>query len=469
LNDAGPLFANVAEREVVPEGAGDEPRVFRVAELDRALKRNVESAYPVPVWVEGEVVNASHAASGHVYFTLKDEAEDAAIDAVMYRTAVTPKGRALLANGNRIRLRGKPTLWVPRGRLQLVGDRVDAAGRGALLEALEKLRKQLAAEGLFDAARKRPLPSEPRCIGVVSSASGAVIHDIKKVAHRRGGAHILLAPALVQGAGAPESIVRALGLLERVMDVDVIVVARGGGASDDLGAFNDERVVRAVVGCRVPVVSAVGHETDVTLTDFAADARAATPSQAAECIVADRSARIALLAETKTRLATVMTARLRRLELEVLRAQKRLGDPHRLVAEQAQRLDDLSARLADEARVCVTARQARLTDLERRLLRVHPQTVLARLRAERTGLHQRLVQAATQRVLVQRRNLAAAAETLHALSPLRVLGRGYSIVQTEGGRAVRGPGDVRPGDRLRVRVQHALLGVEVTDVREIPS
>ena len=267
----------------------EEPRALTVAELSRAIRGAVDEAFTAPAWVEGEVSDARPAPSGHPYFGLKDEREEACIDVVMYRSQVTPRTRTLCVNGSRVRLRGKPTVWAPRGRLQFVADRAQAAGRGALLEALEKLKTKLAAEGLFAPERKRRLPPEPRIIGVVTSASGAVIHDVCRVAFRRGGARILLAPAQVQGLGAADSICRALSQLQRVRGVDVIVVGRGGGSSDDLGAFNEELVVRAVAACPVPVVSAVGHDVDVTLVDFAADARAATPSQAAEMVVPDRA------------------------------------------------------------------------------------------------------------------------------------------------------------------------------------
>ena len=186
------------------------------------------------VWVEGEVVGARPAASGHLYFTLKDQAEDAALDVVMYRANLTQRVRGIAKDGARVRVRGRPAFWAQRGRLQLAADRLELAGRGAILEAIEKLKEKLAAEGLFDPDRKRPLPKDPRTIGVVTSAGGAVIHDICKVAARRGGAHVLLAPARVQGDGAAESVTRSLRMLEKVATVDVVIVGRGGGSFDEL-------------------------------------------------------------------------------------------------------------------------------------------------------------------------------------------------------------------------------------------
>jgi exodeoxyribonuclease VII large subunit len=337
-----------------------------VGELDRAIRGALEEGFPRDVWVEGEVAGARPAPSGHLYFSLKDEKEEASIDVVMYRSNVTPRMRPLCVDGARVRLRGRPTLWVPRGRLQLVADRMQAAGRGALLEAVERLKARLATEGLFAPERKRPLPAEPRIVGIVTSASGAAIHDICRVAFRRGGARLLLAPAQVQGADAVETLCRALASLQRVRGVDVIVLGRGGGSADDLSAFNDEMVVRAVAACRVPVVAAVGHDIDVTLVDFAADARAATPSQAAELVVADRAARAEILGRTRAHLARAIETRLAKDRASLTRAMRGLGDPRMLIASQQQTLDDRSARLAASLRGAVARHRQTLASSERR-------------------------------------------------------------------------------------------------------
>ncbi len=343
-----------------------EARALSVAELDRAIKGALDGAFTAGVWVEGEVCNARPASSGHLYFGLKDEKEDASIDVVVYRSNVTPRMRTLIADGTRVRLRGRPTFWAPRGRLQLVVDRAQAVGRGALLEALERLKAKLQAEGLFAPERSRPLPTEPRVVGVVTSPTGAAIHDVCRVAFRRGGARILLAPALVQGAGAGESIVRAIAHLQRVREVDVIIVGRGGGSADDLGAFNEEAVVRAVAGCRVPVISAVGHEVDVTLVDFASDARAATPSQAAELVVPDRVARRDLLRRTRMHLAKAMRARLTEDHVVLGRMARRLGDPRLAIATHQQTLDDRASRLASCMRAALSRRRDGLARTHRR-------------------------------------------------------------------------------------------------------
>ena len=297
-----------------------EPEVLSVSALGRALKSTIDRGFEQKVLVEGEALGVKASPTGHLYFTLKDEIEDASVDVVMYKATITPRVRQLVQNGARIRLRGKPTYWSPRGRLQFVADRADLAGVGALLAAVEKLKAKLEAEGLFARDRKRALPAEPRIVGVVTSRTGAVIHDIRKVAFRRGGAHIVLSPATVQGAGAAASIVAALAMLVRVPNVDVIIIGRGGGSLDDLMAFNDESVVRAIAACPVPIVSAVGHEVDVTLADFAADMRAATPSQAAEFCVPDRAARRATLLELRARLLRAARTSIDRILVSVLAA-----------------------------------------------------------------------------------------------------------------------------------------------------
>ena len=449
-----------AQRTRPPE----EPRALSVAELDRAIRGSLDSSFERAVWVEGEVVGARPAASGHAYFSLKDEREDASIDCVLYKSNLTPRTRALLQDGGRVRLRGRPTFWAPRGRLQLVADRAVAAGRGALLEALEQLKAKLAAEGLFAVERKRALPREPRTVGVVTSETGAAIHDICKVAFRRGGAHVLLAPAQVQGAGAANAVARALVWLQRVADVDVIIVGRGGGSSDDLAAFNDEALVRTVAACRVPVISAVGHEIDVTLVDFVADARAATPSQAAEMVVPDARARHASLAHTHQRLVRGMTARFAAHRARLDRASGRLKDPRLAIASFQQTLDDRASRLEKAWRRASEDMRAPVAQLDRRLGLLHPSLRIAREKAQTTELSGRL--AVTVRRSMSRRDkgLESLTARLDAMSPLKVLSRGYAIATRSDGRAVRDASDVSPGEPIRLRVRSARIDAQVTSV-----
>jgi exodeoxyribonuclease VII large subunit len=445
-----------------PKPADEEPRPLTVAELDRAIKDAVEGVFDRGAWVEGEVADVRPAPRGHLYFCLKDEREEAAIDVVVYRSNVTPRMRQLCVDGARVRVRGRPTLWVPRGRLQLVADRLQAAGRGALLEAIERLKAKLAAEGLFAPERKRALPQEPRVVGVVTSPTGAVIHDVCRVAFRRGGARILLSPAQVQGPGAVESICRALRQLQRVRGVDVILVARGGGSADDLLAFNEEAVVRAVAACRVPVVSAVGHDVDVTLVDFAADARAATPSQAAEMVVPDRRARRELLRRTGLHLARAVHARLSRDHVAIARLARRLGDPRLAIASYQQTLDERTGRLAAVGRAATAKRRVTLAQCERRLAYLHPRAVIARERAALSRLETRMKSLSSAAFERRAAHLERATARLEALSPLKVLARGYAIATRDDGRAVRSAEDVRPGDAVHLRVRAATIDATVS-------
>jgi exodeoxyribonuclease VII large subunit len=449
-----------------PSAPREEPRAWTVAELDRQIRGALDDSFERPVWVEGEVTGARPASSGHLYFCLKDEREEAAIDCVLYKTNVTPRVRALIADGARVRLRGRPTFWAPRGRLQLVADRAGAAGRGALLEALEKLKAKLAGEGLFALERKRPIPREPRIIGVVTSETGAAIHDICKVAFARGGARVLLAPAQVQGAAAAGSIVRALALLQRVAEVDVVILGRGGGSSEDLATFNDERLVRVVAACRVPLISAVGHEIDVTLTDFVADARAATPSQAAEMVVADARARRNALGQTRLRLVRSVQARIAQDRARLDRASRRLGDPRLAIASFQQTLDDRTSRLEAIARRRSREAGVIATRLERRLAVLHPSVRIAREKAEIANLSARLASTARRSMAMRDKGFERLIGRLDAMSPLKVLARGYAIATRSDGRAVREARDVGLGARLRLRVSRARIDVEVVAIEE---
>jgi exodeoxyribonuclease VII large subunit len=273
-----------------------------------------------------------------------------------------------------------------------------------------------------------------------------------------------LSPAQVQGGGAVESICRALAQLQRVAGVDVIILGRGGGSADDLGAFNDEAVVRAVAGCRVPIVSAVGHDVDVTLVDFAADARAATPSQAAEMVVADREAQRELLRRTTMHLARAMHARLGQHHVALGRAARRIADPRLLIAGQQQTLDDRRARLIARTRALLARRRDGLVRAQKRLAYLHPRAVLAREQAELAALRSRLLGAWNATFERRTAVLGRLSSRLDALSPLKVLARGYAIATREDGHAIRSPDDVRTGEKIHVRVRDARLRAEVDDV-----
>jgi exodeoxyribonuclease VII large subunit len=444
----------------VAEGAEE---AISVAEFGRRLRRAVEATGTE--WIEGEVASLRPAASGHLYFSLKDEREEAVIDCVMYRTQAL-RWRRVLTDGARVQLRGRASFWAPRGRLQLVAEAARPAGRGALLAALEALKEKLRAEGLFEPSRKRALPAEPRIVGVVTSAHGAAIHDIVKVAFRRGSVRIVLSPALVQGEGAAASIVSAIDRIERYPGLDVLIVGRGGGSNDDLLAFSDERVVRRVAAARVPVVSAVGHEVDTTLTDLVADVRASTPSQAAELVVPDVASRASALAGLCRALGRAVRARLLEDGHLVQGLRNRTSDPRFLIAEKQQYVDDLRARLARRLERDLVRRSASVAALRSRLASRHPRAVVAQARSELGPLRARLEAIAELRLEQAHGALGQAASRLDALSPLSVLARGYAIATRADGRALRHASDVQKGDDITVRLHEGWVEATVRRVEE---
>lgn len=434
-----------------------------VADLARRLRRAVEGATGRE-WVEGEVTSLRIAASGHVYFTLKDEREEAAIDCVIYRVNAV-RARRFVTDGARVQLLGRATFWAPRGRLQLVGEAARPAGKGALLAALEALREKLQAEGLFRVERKRKLPAEPRVVGVVTSASGAALHDIVTVAFRRGPVRLVLSRALVQGEGAPASLLAALDRIERLAGLDVLIIGRGGGAAEDLMAFNDERVVRRVASFLVPVVSAVGHEIDTTLTDWAADVRAATPSQAAELVIPSVIDQRTALLGVRRALGRAMHARLLEDSHLLAGLRGKLTDPRFVIAEKQQHLDDLRMRLDRRVERVLARRRSVQEGLAARLRARHPATVVVQNRAEVRLLTERLGSALRLRLEGGGGRLREAAGRLEALSPLAVLSRGYAIATRPDGVALRAASDARPGDSLRLRLHQGSLDARVERVR----
>ncbi|HSJ98673.1 MAG TPA: exodeoxyribonuclease VII large subunit, partial [Myxococcota bacterium] len=384
--------------------------VVTVTELNRRVRALLDNQFEV-LWVAGELSNVKLASSGHWYFCLKDAG--AQIDCAMFRTRAQfldfrPQ------NGQQVEVRARVTLYEPRGSYQLVVEEVRKAGLGALYEAFEKLKARLQAEGLFDAARKRALPRFPRAIGIVTSPQAAALRDMLTTLRRRAGmTPVILYPAQVQGEGAGAQIARAIATASARGECDVLVVGRGGGSLEDLWAFNEEAVARAIAACAVPVVSGVGHETDFTIADFVADLRAPTPTAAAVAASADRLA----------------------LRDEVAGLRRRLGrDLRRLLETCQQRLDGLARRLLTPAERLARDRE-RLAQHARRLRRALPDLALARRGLERDA---RRLQAAAGRGIDERaRRLAALRTALSHLDPTQVLGRGYSIVRDADGRVRR--------------------------------
>ena len=439
------------------------PRVFSVTELTREIKGVLEGRFPA-VLVKGEVSNLKIPGSGHLYFTLKDEG--ACLDAVLFRTEAR-RLKFQMQNGLSLVARGRLALYEPRGGYQLVCDGVDPLGAGALQIAFEQLKEKLQAEGLFAPERKRRLPFLPRRIAVVTSPSGAAVHDFLRVLHRRfPNLPVLIVPTRVQGDGAAQEIARAIVRAAQQPRVDVVVVARGGGSLEDLWAFNEEVVARALAACPVPTVSAVGHEVDVTIADYCADVRAPTPTAAAELIARVKDELVADLAQRKARLSRGLRAQLDRKRAQLDKLRSRVEDPRRLVSDKKLRLDRLQQRLEDRASGDLAARAAKLRTLQERLQAQHPRERLHRLHREVARLEEKLSALAKRALSARQHKFEGLAGRLDALSPLRVLARGYAVAFDERGHALISAAQVQPGERLRVRLHEGELDATVASTRK---
>jgi len=438
-------------------------RIWPVRELVSHVCEQVEQEY-ADIWVEGEISNCRPASSGHLYFTLRDA--DAQLPVVLFRR------QALLlrfkpADGLHVLVRGRVSVYAQRGQLQLVGEAIEPVGAGSLQLAFEQLKEKLKAEGLFDPGRKRPLPAFPKTAGIVTSPSGAVIRDFLNIVGRRhAGLNVVVCPAAVQGEQAISEIELAIANLNASRLVDVIVVARGGGSAEDLAAFNSEGVARAIVASRLPVVSAVGHETDFTIADFVADLRAPTPSAAAELIteaqhrVAERVANQASRLERAARFQ-LLNARQKVDSVAIDRAERRiLGNLHRM----SQRLDDLGFRLDGSVDGLIRTRQREVAGLAADVLHHEPRQMLARARERLSVSQTRIERSAERTIRRSSAHVAALNARLRSLSPLAVLERGYALVKNENGAVIRSVAQVSSSDRVRTRLSDGEFGSTVDDV-----
>ena len=433
--------------------------VLTVSQLNGRARLLLEDVF-AQVWVEGEISNLARPASGHIYFTLKDK--NAQIRCALFRQNAA-RVRQALRDGLAVKVRGKVSLFEGRGDYQLILDSLEPAGDGALRLAFEALKEKLAAEGLFDATSKRTLPAHPQRIGIVSSPTGAVIRDIISVFRRRAPhVALTLVPTAVQGREATPQIVRAIELADRG-GFDALILARGGGSLEDLWCFNEEAIARAVAACQTPIVSAVGHETDVSIADFVADVRAPTPSAAAELLAPSSTDIRQRLASLRQRLLLRMREHLHREGSRLDGLTRRLRHPGERLQQQAQRIDDLEQRLLRgiDRRLC--AGQERLARLDTRLGAQHPGRTLALLRQRLEHLSQRMPRAMQERLNNRRQQLQGLAQTLHIVSPLATLSRGYSILLDERGQAIRRASQTQPGQRLKARLGEGELEVRVED------
>lgn len=437
------------------------PRVFRVGEVNRAAKEHIESKFS-DFWVEGELSEVKRSRNGHVYFTLSDEREKARLSGILFERDLRTV-RAELEDGERVRVRGNLTLHVASGRYQIRARTILPAGAGDLAAQFDRIRKRLAAEGLLDAERKRELPRLPRAIGVVTSAQSAALRDIVRVAHARAPVRLIVADCQVMGEGSARSIVVALDHIQKIPEVDVIILGRGGGSAEELWSFNAERVARAVASARVPVVCGVGHETDVTIAELVADRRASTPSNAAEIAVPDAQVLLGELEGLRARLDRAIHKSIDRSRLDVHELERTLTDPRRMIAPLRRRVRELEERLrARDPRVTLAKDRRELNELQTRLERA-AQDVITEARSS-LGRDQERLEAMAPRIGKDRRQrLARLAAQLDALSPLRVLERGYAIAFDDNQQAIKRAEDVEAGDIIKVRLHEGTLRARVEE------
>jgi exodeoxyribonuclease VII large subunit len=457
------------ERPARQPPAAPERRIHTVSELTGRIRMLLEEQF-FEVWVEGELSNCKVWNTGHLYFTLKDA--NASIKGVMFRSSLL-RLRFKPHDGLRVVARGRVTVYDPKGEYQLVCEHFEPEGLGARQLAFDQLKQRLSKEGLFDERRKRALPALPRKIGVVTSLEGAAIRDILKVLGRRyANAHVVIRPTRVQGEGAALDIARGLSAIGRVGGVDVVIVGRGGGSLEDLWAFNEEVVARAMAGCPVPTISAVGHETDVTIADFVADVRAPTPSAAAEIVVARHDDFVARIDRLTRRVGAAMAARRHRLEsrLRTLEARSGLAGTRGRLAMRGRHVAELTHELGRAMRASVSRRERRYQHLRLALETFDLRRRLAGVRTRLVSGEGKLTAVMDRRRHAFQSQLGAVAAKLESLSPLAVLARGYAVCWNGDRTAViRDASTVAVGDRVTVTVQRGELSCAVTDRRLPPA
>jgi exodeoxyribonuclease VII large subunit len=435
--------------------------VYTVSRLNQEVRVLLERGLGV-VWVEGELSNFTQPSSGHWYFSMKDRG--AQVRCAMFRLKNTVLGFTPKA-GQQVVARGRVSLYEARGEYQLIVDHLEEAGVGALQREFERLKAKLAAEGLFASDRKRSPPRFPRRIAVVTSPTGAAVRDILNILARRfPPAAVLIYPTAVQGAAAAPAIVQALQLASSRMDCDVLILARGGGSLEDLWCFNDERVARAIRNCAVPVVTGIGHEIDFTIADFAADARAPTPSGAAELVAPDRVACLEALTRMDGRMSACMRRELRVVSSRLAAVGIRLKQAHPglRLTHQAQRLDDLEQRLAGAATAVLHTRRHRLSEAYTRLVHRSPAYLVRECGRREEVLRGRLDHALRQYLSRLTHRLALANKALDMASPLATLARGFAIVTRADGTLVTNANSVPAGEEIEARLASGRLSARVT-------
>jgi len=439
-----------------------ERKIITVSQLTVLVRELLEENFE-QLWVEGEVSNLALPSSGHIYFTLKDAG--ATVRCVLFKNSARAM-KFRLADGMKILLRARMTVYDQRGDYQLVAEYAEPLGLGALQLAFQQMREQLAKDGLFAAELKKPIPMLPATIGIVTSPTGAAIHDILNVIGRRHASlQILIAPVRVQGEGAAAEIAAAIADLNSYPGIEVIIVARGGGSIEDLWSFNEEVVVRAIAASKLPVISAVGHEVDVTIADLVADLRAPTPSAAAELVVSSKAQLMADCDALSHRLALAMQHLLADTAAKVALLQLSLKDPETAIERFMQRLDDLEVRAETTMAALLRSGSQRVDVAENRLKLISPEREIRELVAKIDKFSLRRDAALFSKVELSRSSLATSAGRLEALSPLAILQRGYAAVsKLPSGVLVKSVLQLREGEEIHVRLADGVAGCEVRQV-----
>jgi len=434
-------------------------KVFSVSELVGSVSELLEAHFGA-IFLEGEITNLRQPASGHLYLTLRDDASQ--IKGVVFRRQVrlfdfTPE------DGTTVICRGRLNVYEARGDLQMIIDWMEPSGRGAYRMALEKLKKKLAAEGLFNEAKKKPLPVLPRVIGVVTSPTGAAIRDILKVIRKRNErVTVLIYPALVQGTQAPDEIAEGIAYFNRHNLADVLIVGRGGGSAEDLNGFNSEKVVRAIAASDIPVISAVGHEIDITLSDLAADYRAPTPTAAAEAVILEKEQWVERFGNLQKRITNNFNLILQRSRNKLQQLESRLVDPRHRLSLIRMKLDDYLTRLSTQLSQNLQTQRLRVAENHRHLMRHTPPNLLSNMRTTLNLQGKRLGEDITRIIQSKRTTLAGYASLLESYNPKNVLRRGYSITLSEAtGAIVKNAKSVTKGEMLKVLLAKGTLGCEV--------
>lgn len=439
------------------------PDIYTVSRLNSEVRLTLELQFQ-QLWLVGEVSNFVAAASGHWYFSLKDQA--AQVKVAMFKQA---NRNALVRpqNGQQVLIRARISVYEPRGEYQLLAEFIEPAGDGLLKQQFEQLKAKLAAEGLFAAERKKPLPAQPKCVGVITSPTGAAVRDIISVLKRRAPAvEIIIYPCQVQGETAAAQLRTMLSTAIRRNEVDVLIIGRGGGSLEDLWCFNDETLARAIAACPIPTVSAVGHEIDFALTDFVADMRAPTPSAAAELVSPDQSQHVITLQQLTARLARAQRLYLQRLVPKLSQLQQRLQQlhPQRRLEQQQQRLDELQLRLQRVMQQQLQQAKRQHSYLQQSLQHLSPAKAIKQQQGLLQQLAGRLQQAQQQQLKQGQQQLARLSAQLHTVSPLATLARGYSVIFNESQQVITSASQLQTGDKIIAKFSEGSVSARVDNL-----